>query len=295
MNVLFLGCGDIALRAIQQLLNSAQDMADFSCHGMRRHIEQLPATLSASAGDIRDTGKLTALLGAGCFDVVVVTLTPESMSDEGYRDSYVAGASSLSTALANTRHRPQGVIWVSSSGVYGQSDGEWVDERAETRPASYRGKRLLEAEQIIRQLPVRAVIVRYSGIYGPGRGRLLQQVREGRLVPAQPLQWSNRIHADDAAGVLVHIVRKWQTGEAVEPLYLASDDEPTPLHDVHAWLAGELGLAVFTPQGEKGDAADGRVGNRRCSNRLLRDSGFVFRYPTFRDGYRAILADEAGD
>lgn len=289
MKVLFIGCGDLALRAIRQLRETPQPgYPEVICHGLRRRVELLPETLLATAGDSRDSAALTALLDAQQFDVLAVTLTPEEMSERGYRDSYVAGARSLARALEQTCCQPRGVIWASSTGVYGQHNGEWVDELAETAPASYRGKCLLEAEEIIAQLPVASVVLRYSGIYGPGRGRLLQQVKAGRIAPSAPVQWSNRIHAEDAAGVMVHILRRWQRGEALLPCYLATDNEPVPLHEVHAWLAARL---VPAAAARGADQAGSGAGNRRCANRRLRDSGFVFRYPTFREGYLELLAE----
>lgn len=291
MNVLFLGCGDIGLRAIDQLQEkNRQQSADFVCHGARRQVNRLPESLSRSSVDICDSDALKALLDEHRFDAVIVTMTPLAMSDEGYRDSYVAGARALSRAVMGARQRPALVIWVSSSGVYGQDQGEWVDEGSDTLPASYRGKRLLEAEEIIRQLPITSSVVRFTGIYGPGRGRLLQQVREGRLAPPQPVQWSNRIHADDAAGVLAHLLGKFENGEKIEPLYLATDNAPIAIHEVHLWLSRELGLPDPAPSSTT-EPLLGRTGNRRCSNRRLRDSGFVFRYPTFREGYRTLLSE----
>ncbi|MDP1520843.1 sugar nucleotide-binding protein [Porticoccus litoralis] len=295
MKVLFLGCGDIGLRAIDQLQEkNRQQGAGFVCHGARRQINRLPESLSRSSVDICDSESLTTLLDEHRFDAVVVTLTPLAMSDEGYRDSYVAGARSLSLAVQHAVHPPGLVVWISSSGVYGQDQGEWVDEESATRPVSYRGKRLLEAEDIIQALPITSCIVRFSGIYGPGRGRLLQQVREGRLAPPQPVQWSNRIHADDAAGVLVHLLGKYKHGENIEPLYLATDNEPIVIHEVHVWLAREMGVDGLSPAAEKTSLVV-RGGNRRCNNQRLRDSGFVFRYPTFREGYRELLSPTDGE
>lgn len=292
MKVLFIGCGDLALRAIRQLRETPEPgCPEVICHGLRRRVELLPETLPATAGDSRDSAALTALLAAQQFDMLVITLTPEEMSERGYRDSYVAGARSLARALEQSRCQPRGVIWASSTGVYGQHNGEWVDELAETAPASYRGKYLLAAEEIIAQLPVASVVLRYSGIYGPGRGRLLQQVKAGRIAPSAPVQWSNRIHAEDAAGVMVHVLRRLQRGEAVPPCYLATDNEPVPLHDLQIWLAAQLGLASSIAAAGETDQAGSGMANRRCLNRRLRDSGFVFRYPTFREGYLQLLAE----
>lgn len=255
---------------------------------MRRHPGRLPATIPSVAGDICDTPHLTELLRNAAVDAIVVTLTPGEMSDEGYRASYVAGAESLARAIRDSGWRSGPVLWVSSTGVYGQGGGEWVDELSDTVPATYRGKRLLQAEELISRLPVSAVVIRYAGIYGPGRGRMLAQLHRGELAPPQPVQWSNRIHAEDCAGVLVHLLQRYQVDKPLHSLYLATDNEPTPLYDVHRWLAEQLGISMPDTFATKGA---GRVGNRRCSNRRLLESGYRFLYPTFREGYAALISE----
>lgn len=146
---------------------------------MRRHPGRLPATIPSVTGDICDTPHLTELLRNAVIDAIVVTLTPGEMSDEGYRASYVAGAESLAMAIRDSGWCSGPVLWVSSTSVYGQGGGEWVDELSDTVPASYRGKRLLQSEGLIGRLPVPAVVIRYAGVYGPGRGRMLAQLHRG--------------------------------------------------------------------------------------------------------------------
>ena len=297
LKVLFAGCGDIAVRAIAQL-NNLQSDSDWQTLGMRRNVAKLPAGIDAIAGDIRDRAYLQDLLATQNIDVLVVTLTPNQMSDEGYRDSYVVAAQSIESAVKACRQPPGLIVWVSSTGVYGQNSGEWVNESTETNPVSFRGKRLLEAENIISSLPIESVIVRFSGIYGPGRNRLINQIKKGEPVSEQPVSWTNRIHSEDCAGVIVHLLERFSRSEHLYPCYIGTDDEPVPAYEMRRWLAAEIGVQFnnvnqVEPGGESHSSSDASSATdnsgRQCSNQRLRDSGYEFLYPTYREGYRALL------
>jgi len=127
----------------------------------------------------------------------------------------------LATAIGNIELKPKLVIWVSSTSVYGNNQGDWVDEASPTHPISFSGKLLLEAEQQIQSLPCAHSIVRFSGIYGPGRTRILSQIKAGVGRAAKPEQWSNRIHSEDCAGVLAHLIERFAQNRPIEPLYTA--------------------------------------------------------------------------
>ena len=137
--------------------------------------------------------------------------------------------------------------------------------------------------------------MRFGGIYGPGRTRLIDSVREGSATcPAGPPLYTNRIHRDDCARVLEHLLFL----DDPAPLYIAVDDEPAPLDDVLDWLAQRLGVApplrtdqaISKPGAEqRADPALRMRASKRCSNARLRASGFQFRYPTYREGYAALL------
>ena len=297
LKVLFAGCGDIAVRAIAQL-NNLQSDSDWQTLGMRRNVAKLPAGIDAIAGDIRDRAYLQDLLATQNIDVLVVTLTPNQMSDEGYRDSYVVAAQSIESAVKACRQPPGLIVWVSSTGVYGQNSGEWVNESTETNPVSFRGKRLLEAENIISSLPIASIIVRFSGIYGPGRNRLINQIKKGEPVPEQPVSWTNRIHSEDCAGIIVHLLERFSRSEHLYPCYIGTDDEPVPAYEMRRWLAAEIGVQFnnvnqVEPGGESHSSSDASSATdnsgRQCSNQRLRDSGYEFLYPTYREGYRALL------
>ena len=284
VKVLFIGCGDIGVRTIQRL-GCSQDGLVWQALAMRRHPERLSPSISSVAIDLRDTEALAGLLASHCFDAIVVTLTADQMTDQGYAGTYVAGAKALQSAIVQSGQPPGLVIWVSSTGVYHQSNGEWVDELSETNPSSFRGKRLLEAEQVIQQLAVSSVVVRFSGIYGPGRSRLISQARQGVIASAVPVHWTNRIHSEDCAGVLAHLLSRFGQGAVLENLYLATDNESAPAHEVQRWLAEQVEIEPL-----EGSEAR-RTGNRRCSNQRLRSSGYLFCYPTYREGYGALLVD----
>ena len=114
---------------------------------------------------------------------------------------------------------------------------------------------------------------------------MLDRLRRGQLRVAARPAWTNRIHRDDCAAVLAHLM---DTAEA-ESLYLASDDEPVEWATVVAWLAERL--AVPCPAPDAGAWAP--RSSKRCANTRLHSSGYRFHYPTFREGYAAIIHDEA--
>ena len=126
-------------------------------------------------------------------------------------------------------------------------------------------------------------LLRLGGVYGPGRERLIDQVRSGAArVPSAPAT-TNRIHRDDAARAIVHLALR---EEPMPPVVIGVDDEPADLGDVLRFIARELDL----PDPPVGDAAPRSAPSRRLSSALLRSTGFEPTYPTYREGYRAVLA-----
>src|SRR5690606_24982960 len=103
------------------------------------------------------------------------------------------------------------VLFASSTAVYGQDDGSWVDETSPTEPRRFTGRCLLEAEALLAGSGLGFSNVRFAGIYGPGRGRLLSQVLDGSAVFGSEPHITNRIHRDDCAGFLQHLIGMSQT------------------------------------------------------------------------------------
>lgn len=273
-SIALFGFGDIAQRLVAHL-------DDYAITGVRRSVaERSRATMVAA--DCRDLEKMRSVLSTP-YDVLVMSFVPAGMSDEGYRAGYVDTVQTILEALDQQNWQPRLIVFVSSTSVYGQSDASWVDEDSVTEPASYSGKRLLEAEQLLANSRYNTCCVRFSGIYGPGRQRLIRQVIDGHGTPKEPILYSNRIHADDCAGVLAHLIERQKT-QAIERCYLATDCEPVPLFDVKQWIANALGFADGHLQ-EREQPARMFRSSKRCSNQRLLASGYEFLYPTFREGY----------
>lgn len=277
--LLLLGFGDIASRLSHRLHKQ------YSITGVRRRAVSMPPGVSLEQADCSDHSSMGAVL-AKAFDVIVLTMTPGEMNDAAYQRAYVESVKTLLSVLDKQTHQSRLIIFVSSTGVYAQKDGEWIDEQSVTMPVRYSGKRLLEAETLLAKSRYNHCIVRFSGIYGPGRERLIQQVMAGQGVPKEPVTYTNRIHADDCAGVLAHLIEK-QKYEALESVYIASDCEPTPFYEVKQWIAEQLMLPTEHLQYDP--AVPVARSSKRCHNQMLLNSGYVFLYPTFKEGYKTLL------
>ena len=277
MTVLIAGCGDLGTEAGLRFA-----AAGFPVLGWRRSPENIPAPLTGQAADLTGrSGELPRI--PADTDVVVIAVAAGRRSEEAYRAAYVDGTANVLDALDRDGVHPPRILFVSSTAVYGDADGQEVDEETAPAPASVTGGVILEAEELLHSRRPDAVVLRLSGIYGPGRTRLIDSVTAGTAaVPASP-QLTNRIHRDDAAAAIVHLMT--QVPEP-EPLYVGVDDEPVDLAEVLRFLAAELDRELPAPQ----ETASSRGGDRRLSNRRLRGTGFEFAYPTFREGYRAVLA-----
>ena len=269
--VLIAGCGYVGT-ALGELLVAR------GCEvwGLRRDPSSLPASFNKVAADLAQRATLDALPTA--LDYIVYCASAGEASDAAYQRAYVSGLENVLDAVAG--HAVRRVFFTSSTAVYAQSDGAWVDETSETRPVHFSGRRTLEAENVLRSSRVPATVLRCAGIYGPGRTRLIDTVRQGTASLSS--RFTNRIHRDDIAGAVVHLIER----DLDPPLLLLADDEPAPQRDVTLFLAAELGVPVPQPSAADPSA---RGGDKRCKNERLKSTGYALRYPTYRDGYRAML------
>lgn len=253
--------------------------------GLRRDPRSLPPEIIPLAGDLTDGASLRRALPEH-LDAVAYTAAADGFSDAAYRAAYVTGPATLLQALGERRIAPQRLVFTSSTGVYGQSSGEWVDESSPAAAKSFSGLRLLEGEAIFRRSNIPTIALRLGGIYGPGRTRLLDRVLSGQASydPARPV-FSNRIHRQDAARALAHLL-DLPNPEAV---YLGVDDEPCDLGTLYSWIARRAGVAAPRSGGE--NAGNRQRSNKRCRNGLLRATGFALDFPTFREGYAPLIAE----
>jgi nucleoside-diphosphate-sugar epimerase len=256
--------------------------------GLRRTVAALPAQILPVAGDLQ-IDRCPAEWPTGTLDYLVYCAAASQYDEPGYRAAYVEGLRRVLGWLAQHGQRPRRLLFVSSSGVYGQQQGEWVDEQSPAAAAGFSGRVMGEAEQVALHSAIPATVVRLSGLYGPGRQRLIKQVQQGYRVAAEPPLYGNRIHVEDAAGLLAFLLQADARGVALEDCYLGVDDEPAALHEVVAWLRAQLGVSHWAEE-----STLGRVGSKRCSNARARALGWAPQYPSYREGYAAVLASLAG-
>ena len=280
-NVLIVGCGYVGVA-----LGKALAAEDHQVRGMRRNPESLPESIKPVKADIHDKD-LGDLLPDG-LDFIFYTLSSGGGGEAGYRAAYAEGPKNLLKAIDKKGERPGRIFFTSSTAVYAQTDGGRVDEESPALPIHYSGRILLEGERAFLESGHPATTLRLSGIYGPGRTRLIDAVRSGKAeIPEGPPRFTNRIHRDDCAGALAHLMKM----DAPDEIYVGVDDEPADRRKVLNWLAERLGV----PQPREaagGEAPSARAAsNKRCSNARLKASGYRFLYPSYREGYAEMIAD----
>jgi nucleoside-diphosphate-sugar epimerase len=212
---------------------------------------------------------------------LVFAAAPDEGSEEAYRRIYLEGLTHALGALRAAGAPLERVVFVSSTSVFAEQSGGDVDEDS---PTATDGKSalLLEAERLALAHPG-GIVARLSGIYGPGRERMIRMVREGAARRATPSPIGNRIHRDDAAAMIEHLLHLPDPARC----YLGVDDAPVPLSEVYEWLAERLDVPP-PPLSSEPDAR-GRGAFKRCLNHRLKASGYRFLFPTYREGYGAML------
>lgn len=224
-------------------------------------------------------------------DAVLCSVPPDELGDpvlEMFGDTLAAAS------------RLKWIGYLSSTGVYGDHEGAWVDETADLRAAEERSLRRVEAEQSwldFGQDTGKCVqIFRLAGIYGPGQNALVNLADGTAKRIVKPGQVFNRIHVEDIARVLEASLSKPRP----EAIYNVADDEPAPPQDVVAFAASLLGMeppleTPFEQAHLSPMAASFYAENKRVSNRLIREElGVELAYPTYREGLRALHAAREG-
>jgi nucleoside-diphosphate-sugar epimerase len=286
--VLVAGCGYVGSALAERLVADG-----YAVVGLRRGAGQLPPGVTPLQADLTDGPALRRALAEvepGGMDAVVYTAAAERADDESYRRTYVDGLANVLAWAEGQGMRPPAVLFTSSTAVYAQRDGEWVDEESPTEPEHWSGRRLLEAERLLAASGLKTTALRLGGIYGPGRTRLVENVRSGRTsIRPGPPHYTNRVHRDDAAGALRHLFQLLLAGRELPSLLIGVDDEPADEAEVLRWLAARLGVPPPSIRAHPEEAASGRgVTNKRCRNARLRATGYELRYPSFREGYAKL-------
>jgi nucleoside-diphosphate-sugar epimerase len=233
--------------------------------------------------DVLDPASLRALPQV---DVVLSCVGFDRSAQQSLHSVYVGGLGNVLVALPPPRQR---FIYVSSTGVYGQKAGEWVDEDSATEPEEESGKVMRQAEDLLRTHSRSAIILRFAGIYGPERILRRQAIAAGEPIVGDPEKWLNLIHVDDGVeAVLTASLR----GDPSRPIYTVSDDTPVQRRDFYTCLARLLGAPPprFVPPEPGTPPPPHERANRRVQNRRLRQElNVALRYPNYETGLAASI------
>lgn len=274
--ILCVGCGDVGGTVAKQLAEAGHHVT-----GLKRHPPAKADKVNYVAADITEAAQLQNL--ATDFDTVFFVLSPDRYSENGYRAVYETGLDNLLNHFARAKQSPHW-FFTSSTSVYAQSQGEWVDEESEAEPENPNSQFIRAAERKIIAANPENIVVRFSGIYGEGRGYLLRLAQQAPEVQKNPPCFTNRIHQQDCVGVLLFLLQQQANGKLLEQCYLASDDNPAPTWEVMTWLAEQM---KCPPPKEK--TTHSSEMNKRCNNQRLKTLGYQFRYPSYQEGYLPLI------
>lgn len=285
MNVLIVGCGYLGLRAARRWLAAGCSVTALTRSAQRA--EELERQgIAPVIGDVLQPSTLAGLPRA---DVLLYAVGFDRGAGVSKERVYIEG---LRHVLQTMTTRVGRIVYVSSSSVYGQEGGEWVDEHSPTHPRSEGGRICLAAEQVLREALAASAasgcILRLTGLYGPGRLLARREaLQQGTPLAGSPQAWLNLIHVEDAAEAAVAAADR----PAPEPIYLVTDDRPVTRGEYFSRLAELCGA----PPPRFDPAQTPRHGpglNKRCRNERLRTSlGVSLRYPTLEEGLPASVGD----
>ena len=260
-------------------------------------------------GTVRSPARAAVIAALGIDVVIADVLVPESLSRLPEADHVfycvgfdrTAGVSMRTVHVDGVRHvldaLPRSVtrfVYASSTGVYGQTDGEWVDEMSPTCPRNESGRVCLAAEEGVfnwanaNDLSASAIILRFAGLYGPGRMVRRSILERGEPIPGDPQKYLNLIHIDDAA---LAASAALAAGHA-DPIYVVSDDRPVTRQEYYSRMAALLDTPGprFEPAKPGSPEAARDVSNKRIANRRMKSGlGVALIYPDINTGLSSCL------
>lgn len=284
-----IGCGYVGTELAWQLATNGHEII-----GVRRSrdgVTQLQdAEYDAIQADVTDPDSLQAIPSV---DTVVYAVSPGRGTDQTAEDVYFTGLKNTLEHVVEAGDPPDRFVYTSSTGVYGNHDGGWVDESTDIDPVGDRQELLLAAETTVLERTnsnrTSGSIIRFGGIYGPNRFRL-QSYLDGPVTT----RFTNLIHRDDAAGIIRYLC---ETNQARGEIVNGVDNSPISKWEIARWIAesrgetppGKQSIADRLESVERAVRRERIAADKRCSNEKLRALGYRYKYPTFRDGYADII------
>ncbi|WP_331235827.1 SDR family oxidoreductase [Natronorarus salvus] len=293
MEIAILGCGYVGIELGRQLTARGHDVV-----GVRRSKEGIDVIEEAGFDGVRaDVTDPESLASVPDSDALVFAASSGGRGADAASEVFVEGLQTAVGQFAGRERAPTRLVYTSSTGVYGDHGGDWVDEETPLEPTTEKTGVLAEAERIALESPIPGTVTRFAGLYGPDRYRL-ERYLEGPVTEG----YLNMVHREDAAGAVRYLLEE---GLAREEVVLVADDEPADKWAFADWLAEQCGVEPPAKRTKEERLAEGDLSeaarrrlltSKRCSNAKLRDLGYELSYPTYREGYReAVLAYTSGE
>jgi len=285
MSKLIFGCGYLGSRVARLWLQAGEPV--YAVTRSPQRTETLAEMgLRPLVADILDPPSLRRLPTA---KTVLFAVGYDRSAGFPIRTVYVEGLANVLDALPPKLER---LLYVSSTGVYGQSDGSWVDEQSPCNPTRSGGAACLEAERLVQKhsLSDRSIILRMAGIYGPGRIPRRRDLQSGQPIAAPSEGYLNLIHVDDAARAVVEAERR----SPMPAVYCIADGQPVQRREYYEHLARLIQAPppTFAPPAADSPAWERAGASKRVSNRLFMSRlNFQLLYPSYREGLNAIVGE----
>jgi nucleoside-diphosphate-sugar epimerase len=271
---LIIGCGYIGLPLALRLQEAGHEInawvhsASSAESLMHHHFH------SIIVGSVADPNTWASVTDS--FDLVIHCASSGRGGESDYEQVFLKGMLMINAYQSRARR-----LFVSSTSVYRQNEGEVVTEESLIDPDMATGRVLRVAEKVA--TGAGATVVRSTGIYGPGRGVLFAKFLRGEaVIEGDGQRWINQIHQHDLVSALVHLIDAGEPGE----IYNASDDTPVTQHDFYAWCS-EFLHRPMPPSGPVNLERKRGLTSKRVSNAKLRATGWTPIYPSFREGIAA--------
>jgi nucleoside-diphosphate-sugar epimerase len=270
-HVLIAGCGYVGTAAASLFLERGWEVTGWTRSGRALARDRAQA-IKLRAVDVRRLEQVKR--HAFACDVAIYCASSSGGTPYHYRRLYGDGVRNVMDAFPKAR-----LIFTSSTSVYTQRDGSWVNEDSPTQPALSKPRILLRAEEAV--LERAGIVLRLGGIYGPGRSYFFRHVKDGTAAISAVDRYVNQIHRDDAAAAILFFAERSQLEWPC--LCNVVDNEPAPRNEILRWLAQQLEqqllLSDQAPLPKRG------LTNKRVSNARLRALGWSPRYPTYKQGF----------
>lgn len=267
--VLIAGCGYVGSATGSAFQNAEWEVEGWTSSGGKVH-----STYEVSAVDLTDAGAVKK--AGGAFDVVIHCGSSRGGHTEDYRRIYLDGARNLAAAFSESL-----LVFTSSTSVYAQQGGEWVDEESPAEPTTETAKILRETEEFV--LERGGIVVRLAGIYGPGRSALLRKFLAATATVDTVPRFLNHIHRDDVVSALLLLtqraIERQLTGSPF--IFNVSDDHPILQRDACEWLAAHFQKPLPPVSFAPGTRKRGNT-NKRISSKKLQTLGWRPQFPTFQ-------------